>query len=304
MAEETTNGGGRWLESLTGSVVRFRPGGALGPRRIANHEFVWILAGEVTYEVEGRPHTISPGTILLGKPFRRERYVWDPRRETRHAFFHFTMRYVPADLAERAPWPEWRVMPAGDPLRPLFRAVLEQGGRGPEAERPPSPALERLVAAMLSLFVHGTGPSEARSEETAPEPVQRALQWAADRLAEEPAAEIRLDDLAEAGHVSAKHLARLFSGSVGVSPMRAVRHLRLEHAVRLLQRSNATVTEVARACGFASPFHFARVFRAAYGAAPSVVQRRLRAGESPPASPLAGRMRGIELGEAVEGPRS
>jgi hypothetical protein len=54
------------------------------------------------------------------------------------------------------------------------------------------------------------------------------------------------------------------------------------HAAMLLERTNFSVGEVARQCGFASPFHFSRQFKAAFGDAPQRLRARVRAGEMPP----------------------
>ena len=69
---------------------------------------------------------------------------------------------------------------------------------------------------------------------------------------------------------------------MGRSPAETVRLARLDRAAILLARSNYTVGEVAALYGFASPFHFSRAFKDAYGLPPTEVRRRILAGETPP----------------------
>lgn len=73
-----------------------------------------------------------------------------------------------------------------------------------------------------------------------------------------------------AGHValSPSRFAHLFTQQSGQSPMRALREARLRHAARLLESTDLPVERVAAASGFASPFHFNRVFRERYGLPP------------------------------------
>lgn len=73
-----------------------------------------------------------------------------------------------------------------------------------------------------------------------------------------------------AGHValSPSRFAHLFTQQIGQSPMRALREARLRHAARLLESTDLSVERVAAASGFASPFHFNRVFRERYGLPP------------------------------------
>lgn len=82
--------------------------------------------------------------------------------------------------------------------------------------------------------------------------------------------------VAEAVSISHKHLQRLFS-SQGLTVMRYVWKVRLDHAAAMLKRSKGgalTIQEVAWQCGFASPAHFSRTFKRMYGIAPSTMRQR------------------------------
>lgn len=87
-------------------------------------------------------------------------------------------------------------------------------------------------------------------------------------IAADPAAPHTVRSLA--GHValSPSRFAHLFTRQTGRSPMRALREARLRHAARLLESTDLSVERVAAASGFASPFHFNRVFRERYGRPP------------------------------------
>ena len=74
--------------------------------------------------------------------------------------------------------------------------------------------------------------------------------------------------LAAAAGVSTGHLFRIFRTEYGCSPARALEIIRLARAAILLQRSNATIAEIAHRCGFANPYHFSRRFAAVYGLPP------------------------------------
>lgn len=86
--------------------------------------------------------------------------------------------------------------------------------------------------------------------------------------------------LARLAGVSVRQLERLFAGSLADSVNGAYRRIRLAQADHLLRTTGMAITEAAVACGFQSPSHFSRAFRAQYGAAPS-----RRRGASGPARP-------------------
>lgn len=68
-------------------------------------------------------------------------------------------------------------------------------------------------------------------------------------------------DLADMSGVSTRQLERLFRKYLGCTPRRYYLELRLKRAQRLLTQSTLPVMEVALACGFVSPSHFAKCYR-------------------------------------------
>ncbi|PWI13745.1 AraC family transcriptional regulator [Streptomyces sp. Act143] len=89
-------------------------------------------------------------------------------------------------------------------------------------------------------------------------------------IAADPGAPHTVDSLAAHVSLSPSRLTHLFTRQVGRSPMRALREARLRHAARLLEVTDLSVERVALASGFASPFHFHRVFRERFGMPPGV----------------------------------
>jgi transcriptional regulator GlxA family with amidase domain len=75
--------------------------------------------------------------------------------------------------------------------------------------------------------------------------------------------------------ISTRQLERLFGKFLNTSPKKYFMDLRLERARHLLIQTEASVIEIALACGFESSGHFSRVYRAAYGVAPMQQRGRL-----------------------------
>jgi AraC family transcriptional regulator of arabinose operon len=133
----------------------------------------------------------------------------------------------------------------------------------------------------------------------APRPgLDARIHRAQELIAADPGAPHTVHSLAEAVALSPSRFAHLFSRQLGQSPMRALREARLRHAARLLESTGLPVERVAAASGFASPFHFNRVFHERYGippgayrtrhgdpSGPAVSGRRRDTGEYPPQKP-------------------
>ena len=68
--------------------------------------------------------------------------------------------------------------------------------------------------------------------------------------------------------MSTRQLERLFRRYMNRSPKRYYMELRLQKARNLLMQTDMSVINVALACGFASPSHFSKCYRAHYDTTP------------------------------------
>ena len=93
-------------------------------------------------------------------------------------------------------------------------------------------------------------------------------------------------ELAAGCGVSARQMERLFRKYLGRTPRRYYLQLRLQRARRLLNESSLPVMEVALACGFVSPSHFAKCYREQYNQVPKST-RQVGAVRTEAASPVA-----------------
>ena len=106
----------------------------------------------------------------------------------------------------------------------------------------------------------------------------RRLRHAASYMHEHFSDVITLDVLAKKATMSRFHFLRLFKNATGMTPHTYLVQLRLQRARRLLAGPTDTVGDVAVACGFESPAHFAATFRRHLGLSPSEYRRISRAG--------------------------
>jgi len=76
------------------------------------------------------------------------------------------------------------------------------------------------------------------------------------------------DRLAQEIGVTRRQLERLFCASLKDTPTHFYQQLRLARARELLQQTDMSITSICVACGFESPSHFSRTYRARFGASP------------------------------------
>ncbi len=283
--------GGFSLAYAHGGIASYRPGERFGQRRLSDFEIVWMIQGEATYRADGREYFAPPGSIILAKPGSQESYVWDPSEPTRHAYVHFNLSSVPSDWPEPARWPVLTLMKPRDVVRPLLRRVIDQWASHQmrTSDVVPPRRVQRMIEVVLDTLLlepQAMSGTSAPTERELPAAVQRALDLVVRVTQTEGYRPVALEDLAEAAMVTPKHLCRLFDEAVGRSPMFVVRVMRLERAMTLLARSNLNMAEISRRCGFATQFHFSRVFKSIYGRSPTLVRKALFAGQPAPPPPL------------------
>jgi AraC family carnitine catabolism transcriptional activator len=74
--------------------------------------------------------------------------------------------------------------------------------------------------------------------------------------------------------LSLRQVERRLRAATGLSVLQQYRQLRMTKAHQLLQQTALGVTEVAFACGFASPEYFCRLYREQFGCSPSRDRRQ------------------------------
>ena len=84
-------------------------------------------------------------------------------------------------------------------------------------------------------------------------------------------ASITVDILAREAGLSPAHFARAFKETIGRPPHAYLLIARLEHARRMLDDCDASLSDVAARSGFADQAHFTRLFKRAFGVTPGVV---------------------------------
>lgn len=101
---------------------------------------------------------------------------------------------------------------------------------------------------------------------------------------------LSLDQIARATGLSRRQIERLFRRHLDCVPKRYYLQLRLRRARELLLQTSMPIIDITTACGFQSPPHFSRCYRAQFGCPPSAERQRHQArsaegrGSSRPAS--------------------
>lgn len=101
--------------------------------------------------------------------------------------------------------------------------------------------------------------------------VHSAVHRVQDAVSSEPERDWAMPEMARVGHVTERHLLRLFLRHAGVSPLQFLRAVRLERARQLIERGTG-IGRAAEVAGFRSALHMRRAWLRQWGGSPRDAQ--------------------------------
>ena len=237
----------------------------------SNWEFFAVLQGKC-------------GPVFPGKqtPVLHQRHLWVLPPENAHgwighgvqrcrvAVFHFGTVPLVLDKTARA---------RGHLERPLATSQVQrllelQKELRPHYEHVTEKSLLIFEKALLELSLLALEDVPFETTETkadrAIRKVESSLTWYIEHIALQP----RLEQVADAVHVSVSHLRRLFWQARKESPQKAFARLRVQRAIELLSHSDLKLEMIAARCGFSSSCDFCRVFKHHQGISPDAWRKK------------------------------
>jgi AraC family transcriptional regulator len=245
--------------SARARISRYAPG-AMAAHSHDTPSLTLVLRGRYQETIRDRAEWHGSGALLFYPPDEPHAQLFDPGGAVKlslsptSAMLDYLADSLPLRQAPFAAAPEF--------VR-LGRRMAEEIR---QADAHSATALEGLSWELIALF----GRHGVRAEAADPPTVAKARDYIAAHL-DQPLSIARLAALCDS-HPA--RLTRAFRRALGMGPGEYQRGLRLEHALRLVDETDAPLSEVALACGFCDQSHFSRAFKAAYGATPASSRRR------------------------------
>jgi len=270
-------------------VVRTYHKGHNIPRLFHDHDFsevAIILRGYPVHLLEGGECPLVPGDVLAVHPGVVHGYERTEEMEIANVIYDAKRLPLgpPLDAAElpffssafpQNGWPATEEM-----LRPRLHLsldalpALEQslGSLKEElmGEKPgwQLSSVSQLTFLMVTLARLDTSAVAGKKEDSRVKP---AVMWM-NRHYHEP---IRMETLAKICYLSMRSFSRIFRENIGVAPSEYLLRLRLQHADELLLTTGASLSSIAKSCGFYDSNFLCKKFHEVYGITP-MRRRRLR----------------------------
>jgi AraC-like DNA-binding protein/mannose-6-phosphate isomerase-like protein (cupin superfamily) len=102
--------------------------------------------------------------------------------------------------------------------------------------------------------------------------IAKVIAWLREHLQED----LSVTELANVAGLSPSYFRRCFHREIGSSPRDYVTQLRIEHAKRMLEATNRSITEIAMELGYNTSAYFTAVFHRETGTTPSDYRRQIK----------------------------
>ena len=244
----------------------------LQPNWRTNWEFYAVLDGRAApvFATDDTP-ALREKTLWLFAPDCCHGWISRPGRAFTRLVLHYGSVPEPLDQLVRSRGGHLAI-PLDDAGLAQLRTIAAE--LEPHYARPstlsPLHAERRLLDLSLLILGHGDTPLAPIHLDFAAHKVAQALAWHAEHLPRNPS----VKQVADTIHVSQSHLRRLFWRVQQTSPKAAFNKARLDRAQELMGRTPLTLDEIASRCGFASPSHLCREFKALHGYTPTVWRKK------------------------------
>jgi len=237
------------------------------PVSVHTHDFAevfWIENGSGMHELNGRTEVIESGTLLFIRPEDQHGFHCGPGNSP----FTISNFALPVKVATewrqrwtnyglpRTPWAPGHSPPRWNLLREQLSALAIIARELGEAPITPL-ACDRFLSALAQEIYRQNTPGHIRTG--APEWLAQAV----SRMHEPTNLAAGLKAFYKFAGRSREHVSRTCHEFTGLTPTDFITQIRLEHARRLLERTDLSVLEVAQSAGFNNISLFHRRFRSA-----------------------------------------
>ena len=248
------------------------------------YEIYFFIAGKVTYNIESRNFSLSPGDILLISPMELHQPIFPQERSGYERY----VLWINKSFLSRMDLPGQELSRCFDTSRPEHTNLLRPDGTKREyliylmgtllqesrsqeyaGDMAAMALLAQILVSINRLAIQGERPMDARSESDSV--VYRVLSYINENYNED----LNLDMLANKFFISKYDLSREFNRLVGTSVYRYIIQKRLVMAKQLMN-TGISSTSVYQHCGFGDYSNFYRAFKAEYQISPKEYMATLR----------------------------
>ncbi|MBQ7900584.1 MAG: helix-turn-helix transcriptional regulator [Clostridia bacterium] len=222
-----------------------------------DYHFLYITKGLCTAHTSEGEIQLSPGDMLIYKPYEKQMYVFEENYTTEYFYIHFAGCGVP-ELMKKTALDNVCCIHAANPniMSNTFEGIVTHHKESGHNLKSISYLLQ-LMCLMSESLSNTTTISDNR--------IDSAIAHMHRNYSQNHA----LDFYAKMCNLSTTRFSHLFKSVTGKSPHRYITDIRLSQVKHLLESSDMNISEIAHATGFDDPLYMSRIFKAHNGMSPT-----------------------------------
>lgn len=232
-------------------------------------EMCYVVDGEGTYKDNGIEYPLGSGSIFCSRPD-----IWHQiQSKTGLYLFFVAFELDESESTEETKQQFHRLKHKerfliheahGTPSALIWRALISQASQKLSLQDALSHLSHALLWSFIPLFKAQIEAKQKHLPQTSTTLYQAKL-FIRDNFSQP----LRLEDVADYLHISARHLSRLFSIETGETFSKYVQKKRVRQASNLLTTTDLPIKHIAEETGFSSVHYFTRVFTNKTGKSPA-----------------------------------
>ena len=251
--------------NCAGRVVFRKPFISDRPQGRKDYYLLYCTRGNMLIRLNGQEQRMRAGDLVILPPGVPYYYEFDGMGELIYFWTHFTGSAA-LDYIHRAGIGMDQLLSVGldEAMVAAFQSLMDSFILMDDWQ-------QEETAGRLLLLLSALGRAAA-GRQVCPDiaPIRRSL----THMEGNYSGPITLSELAAIEFLSVSRYSALFRACTGVSPKEYLIRLRMRSAIELLNRTDMSITQIARAVGYADPLYFSRLFKKRIGTPPSEVRRR------------------------------
>lgn len=255
------------VQSLNGSLQKHEHGYTMDSRKIDDYNLIFVTRGRVVWDIDHVPYTLGPQDMVMVPP------------GPHHHAYSLTQRVTLLSIHLRVTLPggvDVLQLLKPDPLQHVSRnSRLDRYLRGLLADYEGQSICPRqeLLPGWTSLIAHEFLFTAAASGRLSMQLMDPVIGELLDKLNDQMACPLTLDDIAHWAGYTPQHTNRLFKQALGVTPLQYLMQLRMNRAAMLLAQGVLSIHAIGNQVGFTDPYYFSRMFRQYHGRSPLQYQQ-------------------------------
>ncbi len=230
-------------------------------------QLLYVHKGAIRLKEDGKNKILEAGHFIIYKPLQPQFYTFMSDPESEIYWLHFNGVFCEQILKELNLLVFYGAIIPNPRITNLWKEIIDQLKNAEINHKSVCnyKFLEILTTLSTEFYSHTEKKVNARLEKIKP---------AITAIKKNFSEKYTLDDLAALCFISKFTLIKIFSQTMGASPIAYLNSIRLKNALYFLTETTYTIDEISQRIGFDNSFYFSRLFKKKYGVSPTEYRKK------------------------------